>query len=237
MRKNDYVKYTYWLQPDQVADFEKAVKSGGYKLRWGRGVVCAPLDPISHMTVITPTVWNETCSRQGSWYRESKRRGQYLVVSSVPVDYGACMPNTIIRRSLFQSSRSAIPGERAHLLQSKLYLKQVPAEWPHMGAQEKKRWKAFMARLQMDTDLELLLEIHSANHANFLEPMIYTEEAGQIIPLSIDYSRFLCSCCLEMYNIIGTGYSKKLVRPCMGAQFFARLEADHFYEVVSFDNA
>jgi hypothetical protein len=231
MQQKDYVKYTYWLEPEQVDGFEKEIRSRGHRLKWGRGVVCAPLDPFNTMTMVTPVVWNETCSRQGSWYRKSARCGQYLLVSSVPVQHAACIPNTVIRRSEFQSSRPAMAGERARLVQSRLYLEHVPAEWPCMDAQEKKRWKALLARVQMEVDWELLLEVHSANHANFLDPLIYTEEAGQIVPCSIDHSRYLCSCCLEMYNIIGAGYRKKLVRPCMGAMFFARLEADRFYEV------
>jgi len=237
MKQKDYVKYTYWLEPDQTAHFEKEIKSAGQKLKRARGVVCASLDPISRMTLIAPDVWNETCDRQGSWYRKSARYGHYLLVSPVPVQHASCTPNTVIRRSAFQSPRPATPEERACLLQSSLYLEHVPAEWPIIEAHERKRWKALFSKIKMEMDLDFLLEIHSANHANFLDPQFYLQENGLTVPYSIDSSHRLCSCCLELYNVIGGRFRKKLVRPCLGALFFARLEADHFYEVTAPEGA
>jgi hypothetical protein len=233
MEQKDYVKYTYWLEPDQAARFEKEIKSGGRRLRRARGVVCASLDPISSMTLIAPEVWNETCKRQGAWYRKSARYGRWLLVSPVPVQHTACTPNTIIRRSSFQSPGPASEEERARLLESRIYREQVPAEWPYMDASERKRWKVLFSKLKKEVDLNLLIEIHSANHANFLDPLFYLEEDGLTVPYSIDSSHLLCSCCLELYNVIGARFRKKLVRPCVGAVYFARLEADRFYEVTS----
>ena len=58
-------------------------------------------------------------------------------------------------------------------------------------------------------------------------------ENGETVPYSIDLSERLCSCCLELYNVLGRKFRKKLVRPCLGALFFARMERDRYYEVIA----
>ena len=52
------------------------------KLKKAKGIVCTPLDRINKIASVPPAVWNETCARQGSWYRQSERNGQFLIVSS-----------------------------------------------------------------------------------------------------------------------------------------------------------
>jgi len=237
MRRKEYLKYSYWLKPEHVDDVRSELKSKDIRLKWARGVVCTPLDPLNRITMVEPRTWDETCERQGSWYRISPRAGQYLLVSSFPVHHPACTPNTVIRESAFDACRQATTEERERLLRSEPYVKKVPAQWARMDEREKKRWKVWLSKINIDVNLDLLLEIHSANHANFLEPSFFVKEDGRVVPYSIDLSSHLCSCCLEMYNVVGDRFPRKLVRPCLGALYFARLEPDRFYEVITVGDA
>jgi hypothetical protein len=77
-------------------------------------------------------------------------------------------------------------------------------------------------------DYDFLYLSHTANHANFIKPHFFIQENQSIIPYSIDRSAHLCSCCLELFQVLGTQYQKKLVAPCPGATIFARLKPNRY---------
>ena len=233
MKKKSYRKYTYWVKPQDVEEVQGYFRSRDRRLKWARGVVCTPLDIISKVMLVPPKAWEETCDRQGSWYRSSPRAGQYLLVSEEALDHPVMEANTVITPSSFEPPAQAADGDVERLLASGIYRKREPEEWRHMDERERKRWKVMLSKLNVEIDLDRLLLIHSANHANFLEPLLSVQENGTIVPYSIDLSERLCSCCLELYNVLGSKFRKKLVRPCLGALFFARLERDRYYEVVA----
>ncbi|MFH1351080.1 MAG: hypothetical protein ABII26_09075 [Pseudomonadota bacterium] len=94
---------------------------------------------------------------------------------------------------------------------------------------EKTLYLRWARRLGSDVeDYDALYLSHTANHANFIKPRFFIREDRDIIPYSIDRSAYLCSCCLELFQIIGERYPKKLVAPCPGATLFARLEPDRY---------
>ncbi len=231
MKFSIYCKYSYWVKQDKVERLTEWYKSQGRKLKWARGVVCSPLDVLNVATLVPPKAWEETCDRQGSWYRASVHAGDFLLVSAEPVEHDTLIPNTIISLSDFKAPSIAKEEHLHKLLSSAEYARRVPEEWPVMDARERKRWKVMLDKIGLDIDLDELLRIHSANHANFMEPLFYVERDGKVVPYSIETSDKLCSCCLELYNVLGGRYPVKLVRPCLGALFFARLERDRFYEV------
>ena len=231
MKNSVYSKYTYWVKPDNVKSLTAWFKSQGKRLKWARGVVCTPLDGINSASLVPPKAWEETCDRQGSWYRTSAHAGDFLLVSSEPVDHDALIPNTTITLSDFKPSSIAKEEHLHKLLNLPEYKRRVPAEWGDMDPRERKRWKVMLDKVGLDIDIDDLLRIHSANHANFMRPLFSVLRNGDIAPYSIETSDKLCSCCLEMYNIIGEKYPTKLVRPCLGALFFARLERNRYYEV------
>ena len=232
MNKKRYKKYTYWTSPDHIKEIQSYFKTKNKRLRWARGVVCTPLDPLNKIGLISPQVWDETCERQGSWYRSSARAGQYILVSDAPINHPLLEPNTIIRLSSFQTSRTASEPERQKLVDVNSYRDREPKEWTKIDERERKRWNVMLAKFKVKADLTDLLDIHSANHANFLEPALYIENGSAPIPYSIDGTDFLCSCCLELFNIIGDRFPEKLVRPCLGAMLYARMERDRFYSVI-----
>jgi len=42
------------------------------------------------------------------------------------------------------------------------------------------------------------------------------------------HQRHVCSCCLELFQVLGREHRKKLVMPCPGAVLFGRLEPNRF---------
>ena len=54
---------------------------------------------------------------------------------------------------------------------------------------------------------------------------------GTMVPYSIADSIYVCSSCLEFFNILGSQWPTKYVVPCIGAVQFAHLSMDHYFEV------
>ncbi len=183
-----------------------------------------------------PEAWENyaLCRRQFSWYRQSPRRGQTLVVSALPLPAPAPEPEVIIRNSSFRPPRLPTREEQRALIQRESYRNSKPEEWETIGAdarEEQRRWMKVMG-LQGLTFEELFIG-HCANHANFIEPAYQVPEDGLPVPYSLGKTRTVCSACLEFYDIIESPFKKKYVVPCPGAVLFAGMVPNHYYEVVS----
>ena len=77
-----YQKHIYWLDANRVLALKKNLETKDVKLKYAKGIVCTPMDRINKIAVVTPDIWNETCRRQGSWYRTSDKNGLYLIISA-----------------------------------------------------------------------------------------------------------------------------------------------------------
>ena len=105
----------------------------------------------------------------------------------------------------------------------------MPAEWRHIEDVEKRIYLRWARRLGSKVeDYDYLYLSHTANHANFIHPRFFIRDGEGIIPYSIDRSAHLCSCCLELFQVLGGQYKKKMVAPCPGAAIFARLKPDRY---------
>jgi len=229
-RKESYIKYIYWLtESEETRLREEFKRRKNIKIKSAKGVPCTPLDEINRISSVAPKVWNETCARQGSWYRASDKNGLYLLISSFPlVDYEDKKAATITR-SLFSPPRFATMEEKKHLALDHKFINQIPPAWNRIEEKDKKTHLRWAKKFGSDiTDFDLLYLSHTANHANFINPSLFIVENRDIIPYSIDRSPHLCSCCLELYQILGSQYSKKLVAPCPGAALFARLKPNQY---------
>ena len=225
----NYQKHVYWLTRAEFIRLQEAFHSRNMKMRSAKGIVCSPLDEINKISCVTPDVWNETCARQGSWYRASDKNGLYLVVSSFEIVGYEGMKKATISRSNFKPPKLASADEKERLVQDSGFKRLVPAQWNDVSDTEKQMYLKWAHRLGSDAkDFDSLLLSHSANHANFITPRFFIEENHHIVPYSIDCSSHLCSCCLELFQVIGDNFRKKLVAPCPGAIIFARLKADQY---------
>lgn len=193
--------------------------------------MCAGLDEINKITSVAPEVWDSTCRRQGSWYRESERNGQYLVISSFELESCERFKAAVITRADFLLPRPATREEKQELVDDEEFKKRVPQQWYRITDLEKRMWLRWARRLGSEEDWDILFLTHTATHANFIKPRFFIESEGQKIPYSIDRSANLCSCCLELFQIIGEDRQRKLVAPCAGAVVFSRLPKDGYLQV------
>jgi len=194
-----------------------------------KGVVCPPLDEINKISSVAPEVWNQTCARQGSWYRASNKNGLYLVISSFELKDYEDKKAATITESDFDPPRLARPEEKKDMIRDPDFMNQLPSEWQTVEETEKRIYLRWAQRLGSDAeDYDFLYLSHTANHANFIKPRFYIKQNRSIIPYSIDRSAHLCSCCLELFQVLGTHYPKKLVAPCSGATIFARLKPNRY---------
>jgi hypothetical protein len=225
----EYRKHVYWLRENDAVSLQNELKEKGLTATVPKGVVCTPLDERNRISIVPPAVWGETCARQGSWYRESDRKHLFLVVSSFDLASFEHSKAAVITKTDFQAPRPATAEEKAIMVQDPEFVKRIPPEWHQVGDTEKRiylRWaKKFGSEVR---DYDFLFLSHTANHANFLRPRFYIKEGKDVIPYSIDTTAHLCSCCLELFQILGRDYARKLVRPCPGATLFARLKPDQY---------
>jgi hypothetical protein len=227
--RGPYIKHIYWLTKDEEERLREELAGRNIKLKSAKGIVCTPLDEINKITSVAPDVWDDTCKRQGSWYRTSEKNGLYLIISSFElVDYEEQKAATITESDFVPPSLANLEDKNA-LVQDSSLKKRVPDDWLHPADLEKRIYLRWAKRLGSDVkDYDFLYLSHTANHANFIKPQFFIQDSEEIVPYSIDKSAHLCSCCIELFGVLGGEYKKKLVSPCPGATIFARLEPDRY---------
>ena len=224
-----YTKHVYWLVREEDARLREDMRARGIEMKPPRGIVCRPLNGTCEISSVAPEVWNETCARQGSWYRASDKNGLYLVVSSFELESHPGKKAATITQSGFEPPKQANRDEKEGMAHNPEFVDQIPSEWGRVDEAEKTIYLRWAKRLgSKANDYEFLYLSHTANHANFLKPRFSVKKDGIIIPYSIDRSAHLCSCCLELFQVLGTAFPKKLVAPCPGATIFARLAPDRY---------
>jgi hypothetical protein len=199
------------------------------KVRSARGVVCTPLDEINRMTSVAPDVWNSTCSRPGSWYKASDKAGLYLVVSAFEIEGLKEKNASVISQSDFRPPRLAKPRDLEALSDDPLVRNKIPPEWLQVEEKIQRIYLRWANRMGSDIDdFQSLLKVQTANHANFIHPRFCINGSNGIVPYSIDRTAHLCSCCLELFQVLGSEFPQKLVAPCPGAAIYARLAPDRY---------
>ncbi|RJR44796.1 MAG: hypothetical protein C4576_12800 [Desulfobacteraceae bacterium] len=228
----EYRKHAYWLATEEVERLREEMKGSGIRLSTAKGIVCTPLDEINRISVVPPSVWNETCARPGSWYRNSERNGLSLVVSAWDIESLRHRKTAVITLSDFAPPKTASEEDKREMTRDPAFEDLVPAQWGLVPEREKRIYLRWAARMGSAVkEYAFLFLTHTANHANFIMPRFFVERDGRRVPYSIDVSAHLCSCCLELFQVLGREHRLKLVRPCPGAVIFARLEPDRYLMV------
>src|SRR5512136_1870412 len=124
-----YLKHIYWLSKEEVSRFEAQLAACGIKMKFAKGVVCTPLDEMNKLSCVAPEVWDETCARQGSWYRASEKSGLFLVISSFDVEELKDEKAGTIRRVDFHPAKVATLEEKKTLASDPDFDRRVPARW------------------------------------------------------------------------------------------------------------
>jgi len=229
-KAGNYQKYVYWVSEPEERDLRERLSARCVKVKTIKGLVCPALDRSAAVSSIPPRTWNQTCARQGSWYRASDRNECHLIVSPEPIGNLAERWAAVISASTFTPPRLATAAEEAEMARDAFMKGHIPKGWYKVRNGEKKafiRWAKQMG--SSARGFRALFFAHTANHANFISPRFFVQDAeGNPIPYSLDRSAHLCSCCLELFQIIGGHFKKKLVAPCPGAVRFARLAPDRY---------
>lgn len=227
--QEEYIKHVYWVEREEADQIKMELESARMRPRTIKGVVCAPLDRVSKISIVDPQVWDQICTRKGSWYRASDKSGLYLIVSSFELDNHGHRKSATITRSDFRPPRYASRQEKLGLIEDGHFRDLIPDEWTEIRDAEKRIYLRWARRLGSDVeDFDSLYLTHTANHANFVKPVFFVEEGHQVVPYSIDRSAHLCSSCLEIFQVLGQRHEKKLVAPCPGATLFARQTPDRY---------
>jgi len=229
----EYRKYCYWLDPHSLNKVRNLLEQEGIRPEEEARIPCRVLRPSFDIRVLTSSAWNGFCKRKTSWYWKSDKAKKLLIVSSTPLQYSGLDRPIIIHESNFQPHRFPLPEDVTQLVQSREFEKNKPRLWDKVTIAEKDIYQRWLERfhVQESFDFDRIFMIHSANHANFLDPRFFTRVGEAVIPYSIAKSAYVCSSCLEFFNILGSQWPVKYVVPCLGAVQFARVPQDKYFKV------
>jgi hypothetical protein len=230
---SEYQKFCYWVDVHELKAVRRNLEGKEIQLTDEARIPCRVLRESMNIAFIAPPAWNGFCKRRTSWYRKSKMAGKFLIVSNSPLDVPDLESLIIIMGSNFMPDRLPNPDEISQLVRSKEYQKRKPSEWDKPDPLENDFYQRWFERQQRKEpfDFDKILLSYSANHANFIDPKFFINLNGTIVPYSIADSIYVCSSCLEFFNILGSQWPVKYVVPCTGAVQFAHLSMDHYFEV------
>ena len=76
------ILYLYWFTEEAFNRAKEALIKEGVEVVSSKLTPCQVMRASGNKVVYaTPEVWSRICVRQGSWYRNSKRFGQYMMMS------------------------------------------------------------------------------------------------------------------------------------------------------------
>ncbi len=230
-----YLKLCYWVGHKDLKRVKEQFEQKGEVFNEETRIPCRMLKTSIRIGCIVPEAWESFCKRKTSWYPDSDKAGQSLVVSNVSLNHLDIGNPIVIKTSTFKPERFPSYEEILRLTDSEQYQKLKPFLWEHVDPLERTFYRRWFSRYRPDEtfDFEKLFAYHSANHANFIDPKFSIDVNGKKAPYSIAGSIHICSSCLEFFNILGDQWSVKYVVPCLGAVQFAHLPMDQYFKVMS----
>jgi hypothetical protein len=228
-----YQKLCYWVDHENLEKVRKSCKEEGIELKDEARIPCRVLRTSWEVGYLTPPAWYGLCKRRTSWYWESEKAGKVLVVSNTSLDPLDVGNPIVITESSFKPDRLPSPKEITRLIKSETYQQRKPSVWENIEPVEKEFYQTWFERHRANEpfDFDNIFASHSANHSNFIDPKYFVTQNGLISPYSIAGSSYVCSSCLEFFNILGEQWPIKYVVPCIGAVLFAHLPMDQYFEV------
>ncbi len=229
-----YQKFFYWVAPkdlDPVLESCKRVleKSHIYEPRESP---CEALYNYYQIMHLPPSIWSKRCYRQGSWFRSSQYANLHLIVSNVALE----LPQSVKRGTIEiieVENRQVLSKEKyLELLKTNTFIKRAPKEWFHFLEKEIPVFQNYIERRQLGLSLNELLEMHSANHANFLLPAgenyLRVGYKGESLACSLFSEENICSACLELFGVIGDHLPKMIIKKCPGLKYVNLANNEYF---------
>jgi hypothetical protein len=229
----NYKKFYNWVNHQEFKWIRDNLGKKGAQMVEEARIPCRVLESSIEIGFVAPPAWDGFCKRRTSWYGNSEKAKKFLIISDKPLDLPNSKTWSAMTESNFRPDRFPTPEEIVQLIQSEEYQKEKPSVWDEPDPPEKDFYRRWFERHGRNEpfDFEKILMIHSANHANFLNPKFFIIEGSTKVPYSIADSIHVCSSCLEFFNILGDRWSVKYVVPCIGAALFAHLPMDHYFKV------
>jgi hypothetical protein len=227
-------KYIYWLDDKQLERLTQQMQGKGIDM------VCAEYSPCAALKgeigCAGPQVWPVLCSPDATpWYRESRFNGKNLVASSFALDgeYAAFLETTIMPVA-FESPLMPDRQGREDLAEDRVYLDREPAAWSDFPAEWSEEMVKGFARMTGNPEITFqdILIRWTAVHSNFTNPRFRADERYFGAPYSVDETRFISTCCVELFNLLGSKEKALLVRPCIGAVMADVAQQDQYYLVM-----
>jgi hypothetical protein len=231
--KQDIWKYCYWFDDQGVLQVKKELREKGIEMTPARQNPCEALR--GQIGCAEPPVWDVICKHDAApWYHASSHDGKHLVVSSFALseEYDQFLETTIEPAS-FAPPPQPSAQERASLAGDSEYRAHQPTGW---GAFPREMGDAIVQGLAKMTDapeenFDDLLQTWTAVHANFVTRRYRAGADCGNAPYSIADTAHISSCCVELFNLLGSPEPALLVRPCIGAVIVKVLEKDRYYRV------
>jgi len=231
-----YRKFFYWVSPEDIEAVLEECKRVLEKdqIPEPRERPCEALYQHSQIMNVPPSVWSRQCYRQGSWFRTSQYANYYLIVSNSALDLPQAMKKGVIEIVKLKNHPSLSKEAYLELLNTRSFIERVPEEWFHFLEREVPAFRNFIERKHLGLSLDELLEMHSANHANFLLPAgenaLSVACEGELVACSLFPEDYICSACLELFGVIGEQLQKLIVKKCPGLKY-VNLETDEYFLV------
>jgi hypothetical protein len=226
-------RYVYWLSAREFRELEEHMLARRKRITPVKGVPCKGFNELVETSYVAPEEWDKVCRRQGGWYRGSGKRGQYLIVSAEPIVGSEHSLAAIVEPCDFTPPRLPDAREVAGLARSEAVRSRTPEGWLDITDRDRAYWRRLLSRLGSDMTLDDLMEYHTANHANFIEPRFFIEAQGGTgpAPYSIGRTAEVCSACVELSGLLGSEFPVKYVMPCPGFVTFTKLSANRYLRV------
>jgi hypothetical protein len=236
MKNNtEFKKHIYWVPGEEFVNFKNEIKSTDFKIKPVYKTSCETLNAKNKtLRYASPRIFNGLCSRQGSWYRESNKAGNYLVVSEeqLPEKYNQYM-DASIKESDFTPESLPTTGEIKKLLKSDEYQSQKPVQWEKKGLKDTILFKIMFTLTGFwgfGDNIKTQWNNQRSNHANFLARQYTAKIDDEEVPYSVTENDGVCSSCVEFFNVIEQD-SRKMVRACPGSITFTGVKRKKYYDV------
>jgi hypothetical protein len=231
-----YQKFFYWVSPKDLGSVLESCKQVLKKdqIPEPRESPCEALYLHSQVMHVPPAVWSKRCYRQGSWFRTSPYASLHLIVSNSALELPQSIKKGTIEIIEVENCPSLTKEKYLDLLKTKEFKKRAPNEWFHFLEKEVPGFTNYIERKQLGLSLDELLEMHSANHANFVLPegktYLKIDYKGESLACSLFSEEYICSACLELFGVIGDHLRKKVIKKCPGLKY-VNLDSKEYFLV------
>ncbi len=226
-------KYCYWLDDQRLQGLKKEMAEKKVEMVRAEKNPCEALKgDIGYAELHT---WEVICEHDAApWYAASKHVGKNLVISSFPLG-PAYEPflETTIEPSSFEPETLPSCEEHARIATDETFLSCQPGGWGKFPKEMGDAIAKGLADLagEPPKGFKDILCTWTAVHSNFVNPQYRAGEEFMEAPYSIADTTHISSCCVELFNLIGSREPGLLVRPCIGAVIVKVLEKERYYFV------